>query len=267
MPDAGCWIKSLKLKYPASGIQHPAPTTQLGLISTKSLSSGTQKIEPENQLVLDSIFYRVPALNILQGAYLKVNVGSVCALFGRNGSGKSTLLKVAAGQIQPDSGLVIIDGKRFYKKDNRRRFLDIAYLPQTSMLPGDMKVRTLIKSFGNAGHLLNDTLLQKKTGQAISSLSGGELRYLELSLLLSLNRKYVLLDEPFTGIEPNIIERLCAMISGAAAEGKGVLVTDHYYQYLVEIADDAYLMMNKQCRHLDGEGSIAEQLAMSGYIR
>ncbi|MCH8962990.1 MAG: ATP-binding cassette domain-containing protein [Bacteroidetes bacterium] len=90
---------------------------------------------PDQALVLDTIFYEAPALRILQGAYLKVEPGQICGLFGRNGSGKTTLLKVAAGQIRPASGLVIIDGERFAAPQRRRRFAKLAYLPQTPMLP------------------------------------------------------------------------------------------------------------------------------------
>ena len=94
---------------------------------------------PERALILDAIFYEVPALRILQGVYLKVVPGQICGLFGRNGSGKTTLLKVAAGQIRPASGLVIIDGERFAALQRRCRFAKLAYLPQTPMLPPPMR--------------------------------------------------------------------------------------------------------------------------------
>lgn len=89
-------------------------------------------------------------MRILQGAYLRVEPGQICGLFGRNGSGKTTLLKVATGQIRPASGLVIIDGERFAAPQRRCRFAKLAYLPQTPMLPPDMRVETLIRSFPNA---------------------------------------------------------------------------------------------------------------------
>ena len=218
--------------------------------------------------MLDSIFFEVPRLRILQGAYLKVTPGSICGLFGRNGSGKSTLLKVASGQIAPTSGLTIIDGERLHKKDLSRRFAKIAYLPQDSMLPGDMAVKRLIKSFpGPSRHLSHDAIIVDIVGKRIDELSVGKRRYLEIRLLLSLNRAYVLLDEPFTGVEPLMIERIAEIIIAAAKQGRGFLLTDHYQQYTIPIVDDAYLMMNKQCRHLARTSDLKEQLQVFGYLR
>ncbi|MFQ5572408.1 MAG: ATP-binding cassette domain-containing protein [Rhodothermales bacterium] len=222
----------------------------------------------ERALVLDAIFYEVPALRILQGAYLKVQRGQICGLFGRNGSGKTTLLKIATGQMRPSSGIVIIDGERFAKPQRQRRFEKIAYLPQTPMLPKGMLVETLIRAFPAASrHLLRDDLLAPFRRYRIDQLSGGQRRYLELKLVLSLGRSYVLLDEPFTGIEPLIIDRMTEAIREAAAQGSGILATDHYHHYMLPIADDAYLMIHKQCKHLDGRAELRAQLHAYGYLR
>ena len=102
----------------------------------------------ERALILDAIFYEVPSLRILQGAYLKVMPGQICGIFGRNGSGKTTLLKVAAGQIRPASGLVIIDGERFAAPQRRRRFAKLAYLPQTPMMTRPLAGRCCRRSSG-----------------------------------------------------------------------------------------------------------------------
>lgn len=220
----------------------------------------------KQQLVLDCIFYEVPTLTILQGAYMKIAAGSVCVLFGKNGSGKSTLIKVAAGQLASDSGIVIINGKRFYKKANNNRYKYLAYLPQDSMLPDDMNVKGMLKAFRSPAALYEDKIIGLNLEQKIGSLSGGQRRYLEIALLLSLDRPYVLLDEPFTGIEPLLIEEISKLIIQASDAGTGFLITDHYYQYMIDIADDAYLMMNKQCRHLNGKETLKVQLEALGYM-
>ena len=220
----------------------------------------------EKGFVVDGVFYSVPDLRILQGIYLKVEPGSICALFGRNGCGKTTLLKVAAGQIQPDSGIVIIDGERFHKKSNVRRYRRMAYLPQDSMLPGEQSVKSLIEAFRGADYLFNDALLSRLLQERFRNLSGGEKRYLEVQLLLSLRRSYLLLDEPFTGLEPLMIDRISELLKRAAAEGVGILITDHYHQYILPLADQAYAMLNKQCELLRLGEAIDDQLKAFGYL-
>ncbi len=218
-----------------------------------------------DSFTLDGIFYSVADLKILRGAYLQFKCGEICALFGKNGSGKSTLLKIAAGQIVPDSGITIIDGHRYSKALIRHRFSSIAYLPQESMLPNDIKVGQLLKSFDIKTSVAQDPILGKIVNQKVSNLSGGERRYLEIVLVFSLNRRYVLLDEPFTGIEPIIIERITNLISLEAKKGCGILISDHYHHYVVNLADSAYLLRNGQCYFIEGE--LRSSLLEMGYIK
>jgi len=207
----------------------------------------------------------VPDLSILEEGYLKFLPGTICALFGRNGAGKSTLLKVAAGQIQPQTGLTIINGKRIYNKSVNKRFSQIGYLPQDSMLPDSFPVYRLLKSFPDTTELKKDPLIKKITTQKIHELSGGERRYLEISLLFSLKRSYFLLDEPFTGVEPLVIESLIDRIKQETRKGRGILMTNHYHQYVTEVADMAYFMQNKQCYRLDND--FKSDLIKLGYVR
>ena len=221
----------------------------------------------DRSLVLDSIFYETPHHRILQGARLQIVPGAICGLFGRNGSGKSTLLKVAAGEIIPDSGLTIIDGERFPGRSLIRRFSRISWLPQDSMLPGDMRVNDLICSFPATSRTVSeDPVIHAFTGHRIRELSVGNRRYLEIRLLLSLDRTYVLLDEPFSGIDPNIIERITDLVTAAAKAGKGILLTDHYYRDTIPLVDDAYIMIDHRCVHLNPELDLKEQLLGYHYL-
>lgn len=216
-------------------------------------------------LILDSIFFKVPELNILEGAYLKAETGQVTAIIGRNGSGKSTLLKIAAGQIKASAGITIIDGERIHNKSLNRRFQKIGYLPQETMLPPDITVKRLINGFAESDRLTEDTLIQKIYHQKTIQLSGGEKRYLETAILFHLNRKYVLLDEPFTGVEPSIIDLLIDRIRKEANSGKGILLTDHMHRYISIVADKGYLIHNKQCYDLGGD--FTKKLKEMGYQR
>ena len=214
---------------------------------------------------MDGIFFKVPEFSILKGAYLEAKPGQVTAIIGRNGSGKSTLLKIAAGQIRPDSGITIIDGNRIHNKSLRKRFDKIGYLPQESMLPADISVKRLIKSLPESQKLADDLLIQKIYNQTVIQLSGGEKRYLEVAVLFSLGRKYILMDEPFSGIEPVIIDLIIDKIREEANSGKGILLTDHMHRSITKVADKGYLLHNNQCYRLDG--NVTEELKKMGYLR
>jgi len=215
-------------------------------------------------LILDSIFFKVPSISILEGVYLETTPGEITALVGRNGTGKSTLLKIAGGQLRATSGITIIDGERITGVGIRQRYHKIGYLPQTSMLPKEMPLRQLLRAIPSAQNELEPEFISKTERQKVRELSGGERRYLELSILLSLNRPYLLLDEPFTGVEPYIIEKLFAKIRRAAESGTGILLTDHQHRYVTEIANCAYLLHGKQCRKLRKE--FTAELKEIGYL-
>lgn len=222
-------------------------------------------MKTDEPLVLDSIFYSVPKLKILTGVYLEINPGKVTALIGQNGSGKSTLLKIAAGQIKASSGITKINGNRFFSKSLKNRFRSIGYLPQQSMLPGDMKVFNVISSFSSAEFLTEDLFFKKLINQKVKELSGGERRFLEISLIMSLNRDFILLDEPFSGVEPHIIERIIELIREESGKNKGILLTDHMHRYVTNVADDGYLLHNRQCYRLGKD--VAGELKKIGYLR
>lgn len=216
-------------------------------------------------LILDGIFFKIPKLGILEGVYLKAESGQITAIIGKNGSGKSTLLKVAAGQIRATAGITIIDGKRIHNKSLTKRFRKIGYLPQDSMLPRDISVKRLIKNLPESDKLSEDPLIQKIYKQKVIQLSGGEKRYLEVAILFNFDRKYILLDEPFTGVEPVIIDLIIDRIREEAKNGKGILLTDHMHRYVSVVADKGYLLHNKQCYDLDG--NFTTELKKMGYLR
>lgn len=207
----------------------------------------------------------MPDLKILSGAYLQLLPGEITAIIGLNGAGKSTLLKIAAGQLTAKSGITVVDGFRIHKKSPKHRFKKIGYLPQISMLPPDITVKRLVNSFPSADYLLSESFFKTQSRQKVGTLSGGEKRLLEILLLLSLNRKYILLDEPFTGVEPSIIDKMIKIIELESKKGKGILLTDHLHRYVSQIASKGYLLHNQQCYIL--EGNIASELQELGYTK
>ena len=218
-------------------------------------------------MVFDSVTYQASEKRILKGVHLKINAGEICGIFGRNGSGKSTLIKIGAGLFLPTSGTVFIDQKAFLKHQRYSRFEKVAYLAQDTFLPKDLKIRTLLKSCLKLVYeLLNKTILKTLINQKIHSLSGGERKLLELILIFSLDRKYLLLDEPFTGIEPIIIQKMIELILEQKENGKGILITDHYYRYVLEKVDKAYLMEQGYCSPIESNKNLMTELKNKGYL-
>lgn len=199
-----------------------------------------------SKLILDSIFFYYPELKVLKGCYLEVEKGKITCLIGRNGSGKSTLFQIAAGQLQTNNGLTFINGDRFHKTYKKERFEHIAYLPQISFLPKSLKVRNLI----DIDRFQHDEIIRRILDNRIKKLSTGERRYVEILFVLSLNRDFVLLDEPFTGLSPILIENLIEHIQEVKEEGKGILISDHYMRYVVEIGDAFYLLEDGKIKPL-----------------
>lgn len=190
-------------------------------------------------MIFDSVIYSYGNKNVLRGIYLKIHRSSLVGIFGLNGSGKSTLLKIGAGLLVPQNGNVFINSECFNKSMRIKRYSHIAYLPQESFLPKDLTLSELEKNIPTLKSVIEeDKLLIEKRNLKVASLSGGELRYLEIKLLFSLERDYYLLDEPFTGVEPNLIDILCKFIINQKNLGKGILITDHYYRYVTKIIDN-----------------------------
>lgn len=218
-------------------------------------------------MIFDSIYHEITGKRILAGIYLKVEPGKICGLFGPNGSGKTTLLKIGAGVVLPTTGRVFIDGQAFSERKVFKRYGKIAYLSQETFLPRDTTVVKLLRMISSkTKDIFSVHFPSKLINRKIGALSGGELRLLELIFVVSLNRLFLLLDEPFTGIEPLYIEKMMRLISEQSRLGKGILITDHYYRYTAQLSDYGYFMKNGECHKLDEQKTLAEQLREKGYL-
>lgn len=166
--------------------------------------------------------------------------GEIVGLLGRNGSGKSTLLKIIFGTIDADNQYIKIDDtvlNSAYKSSGL-----ISYLPQYNFLPLSVKVKTLINIQLNRevqDVIYSDEAIFKIKELKVRELSYGQLRYLQLKLLLLSPSKFVLLDEPFAGISPLLIEKLKSEIT-ELSKTKGIIITDHSHNDVSEVSARVY---------------------------
>lgn len=198
------------------------------------------------KMILDSIFFYYQNLEVLKGVYLEVEKGMITCLIGKNGSGKSTLFQIAAGQLQTENGITHLNGSRYHRPSKKERFDHIAYLPQNSFLPRSLKVKDLFDEDG----FQNDKIIQQVRDDKIIELSTGERRYVEILFVISLNRDFILLYEPFTGLSPILIEKIIEHLQSVKQQGKGIFISDHYMRYIIDIGDAFYLLEDGQVKSL-----------------
>ena len=214
-------------------------------------------------LEIDSVIKSFSQNRVLTDIYLKCETGDIIGMLGRNGSGKSTLLKILFGTMRAEQKFIRIDGKIFncpYKTPG-----EIAYLPQDSLIPINMKLAVAAKQYLCTDDLVDlffdDPTLKVVKHQKASQLSGGELRYAEIKLLLSANVKFVLLDEPFNGLSPLNIELVKDLIR-KSVEHKGIILTDHDYRNVLDVANQYYLLWDGGLKKIRNK----EDLVLRGYM-
>lgn len=195
------------------------------------------------ELEVDSVIFSYDTTALLNNIYLKCQYGDIVGLLGRNGSGKSTLLKIIYG-VQKAQNANIRVNKTPYKYLFLQKNM-ISYLPQHSFLPKSEKVKTIIKLYiknkKEQNELFENSRINKLLKQNTGTLSGGELKYLELLLLIRNNSRFLLLDEPFSGIEPiykDIIKEQIHTISSKC----GIIITDHDYVNILDTCNQTILL-------------------------
>jgi ABC-type multidrug transport system ATPase subunit len=179
---------------------------------------------------------------VVSDVYLKCETSNIIGLLGRNGSGKSTLLKIIFGIVSTENKCIRIDG--VVKNKTSEVLKDISYLHQEQFIPNYFSVKkTVSLSIENSEvkEFLNDNLIQSIFSKNIRQLSSGELRYLEIKLVLYNSSKFVLLDEPFNGLSPLMVEKVIQLIKENSFK-KGIIITDHDYENVMAIATHLLLM-------------------------
>ncbi|MFV0419760.1 MAG: ATP-binding cassette domain-containing protein [Dysgonomonas sp.] len=207
---------------------------------------------------IDSVSKAYGDRDILSSIYLKVQTGDICALFGRNGAGKSTLQKIIYGTLRPDYKFLRIDGNFLRKPYTHSSY--ISYLPDDQFTPKNLKVKQIFKLYDIPKQELDDIILRFYNSR-ISELSSGELRYIEIHLILLKKAYFALLDEPFKFLSPLMIERIERLIISQSKE-KGIIITDHRYRNVLNIATRILLIRDAALFEVEDEKDLAEK----GYI-
>ncbi len=190
----------------------------------------------------------------------KVNIefrsNRINGLLGPNGSGKTTLFNIVAGFLYPDFGKILLDEKSLNDHSlNKRTKLGISYLPQEASIFRDLNVydnifsiaelfHDKIKSIEITNNLIKQFSLNNFQNTKGKLLSGGERRRTEIARALASNPKFLLLDEPFAGIDPIAIEEVKSTISLLKKMSIGIIITDHNVKEALSIVDYAYIIYN-----------------------
>lgn len=195
-----------------------------------------------NTIEIDSIQKKYDLKTILSDVYIKFSTNEIVGLLGRNGSGKSTLLKIIFGIENSDFKFIRINGVTKSKVSDLLK--DISYLDQDHFIPKQFTVKKAISLTIQKKAILdfyNDEMIQQIKNSNVKDLSGGELRYLELKLILSNNSKFAFLDEPYNGLSPIMITKVNEMIKQYSST-KGILITDHNYNEIIKLSTKIILM-------------------------
>jgi lipopolysaccharide export system ATP-binding protein len=193
---------------------------------------------------------------VVNDVSLSVKQGEIVGLLGPNGAGKTTSFYMICGMVRPKSGEIELDGENISKYPMYKRAkAGIGYLPQEASIFRKMTVRQNITSVLQfmklakeeveirCDKLLKDFNIDKIEDSKGYMLSGGERRRTEIARALASDPKFILLDEPFAGIDPIASEEIMKMVSKLKERGIGVLITDHNVHETLSIVDRAYILI------------------------
>ncbi|OUL63977.1 ATP-binding cassette domain-containing protein [Flavobacterium sp. AJR] len=213
-------------------------------------------------LEIDSVKKSFGEKIILSDVYLQCETNDIIGLLGRNGSGKSTFLKIIFGVIPADFKFVRIDG--VMKIKIKELMNEISYLSQDNFIPNVFSVKKAIRlsiAKERIDSFCNDEMIQVITDKKIAHLSGGELRYLEIKLVLENSSKFVLLDEPYNGLSPLMIEKVNQLIIMNSSK-KGIIISDHNYRNVISISTRLVLIKDGKLNHVKDKNELIEK----GYL-
>ena len=221
-------------------------------------------------LVTEEIGKAYGGRQVVRGVSLEIRQGEVVGLLGPNGAGKTTSFYMIVGLVRPDSGRILTDGVDITRTPMylRAREHRISYLPQEPSIFRKLSVEENILAVLETQHIswearrkmsesliaqLNLGHVRKTRGYA---LSGGERRRVEIARCLAINPAFILLDEPFSGIDPIAVLELQQIIFALKNDGIGVLITDHNVRETLAVTDRAYIITEGRISYTGTPGEL-----------
>jgi lipopolysaccharide export system ATP-binding protein len=214
-----------------------------------------------SRLEADGLMKVYGARKVVKDVHLAVDAGEVVGLLGPNGAGKTTTFYLVVGLVRADAGVIRIDGQDVQGQPiHRRARMGLSYLPQEASIFRKLTVAENIQAvlelqYGEDGRplsaveidrrlnaLLDDLSIDKLRDSPAPSLSGGERRRVEIARALATQPRFILLDEPFAGVDPIAVIEIQRIIGFLRARGIGVLITDHNVRETLGICDRAYII-------------------------
>ncbi len=196
---------------------------------------------------------------VVSSVDISVKQGEIVGLLGPNGAGKTTTFYMVLGLVRPDGGKVLLDGDDLTGMPMYMRArMGVGYLPQEASVFRNLTVRQnlelVLQETGCKGESVNDRIeelidefgLQDVAGIHGYALSGGERRRVEIARSLAIEPSFILLDEPFSGIDPIAVYDIQQIILGLRTRGYGILLTDHSVRETLAITDRTYLIHRGQ---------------------
>ncbi len=211
--------------------------------------------ENTSRLVVQNLQKSFKKRQVVKSFSLEIESGEVIGLLGPNGAGKTTSFYMIVGLIAADAGSVTLDGQELrHLPIHERARLGVGYLPQEASIFRKMTVEQNIRAIleisskdksridGEVEKLLADLNIGHLRHNPAPSLSGGERRRVEIARVLAMQPRFILLDEPFAGVDPIAVIDIQKIIDFLKSRGIGVLITDHNVRETLSICDRAYII-------------------------
>lgn len=224
----------------------------------------------------ENLVKRYKTRTVANNVSVEVNQGEIVGLLGPNGAGKTTSFYMIVGMVKPNSGKIFLDDRDItHEPMYRRAQLGIGYLPQEASVFRKLSIEdnlyailemtklTKKEQHMKAESLLDEFALQHVRKNLGDQLSGGERRRTEIARALAVDPKFILLDEPFAGVDPIAVEDIQSVVRKLKEKNIGILITDHNVHETLSITDRAYLLYSGSVI----KSGTAEELAADEQVR